>query len=101
MAAAHVWLPLQAGRHSPVPKFPPNDWLLLWGVLGASILYRAVQGVFDPVPARVRAAVGNAIMSIITLDAVLLLPACGPRSAIAPLCLLAVFLVGRRLVPPT
>jgi 4-hydroxybenzoate polyprenyltransferase len=100
-AAAHVWLPLSAGRASFAATFQPENWLLLWGVLGASILYRAVQGVFDPVPARVRAAVGNAIMSIITLDAVLLLPACGPRWAIALLCLLAVFLIGRRLVPPT
>jgi 4-hydroxybenzoate polyprenyltransferase len=101
VAAAHVWLPLRDGSSSPAPQFAADNWLLLWSVLGASILFRAVQGVCDPVPARVRAAVGNAIMSIITLDAVLMLPACGPRWAIALLGLLALFLAGRRLVSPT
>jgi hypothetical protein len=49
----------------------------------------------------VRAAVGNAIMSIITLDAVLVLAACGERWAVVVLALLGWFLLGRRLVPPT
>ncbi|RLS76789.1 MAG: hypothetical protein DWI03_08200 [Planctomycetota bacterium] len=101
VAAAHVWLPLRSGEFPPAAAFPADNWLLLWSVLGASILWRAVQGVFDPVPSRVRAAVGNAIMSIITLDAVLVLPACGAGWAIALLSLLAVFLGGRQLVPPT
>jgi len=57
--------------------------------------------VANPAPAFVRAAVGNAIMAIITLDAVLVLAACGERWAIAVIGLLAWFVIGRRLVPPT
>jgi hypothetical protein len=40
-------------------------------------------------------------MALITLDAVLVLAACGERWAIVVISLLAWFLVGRRLVPPT
>jgi hypothetical protein len=49
----------------------------------------------------VQQAVGNAIMSIITLDAVLVLATCGEPWAILVLMLLAPFLLGRRLVSPT
>ena len=40
-------------------------------------------------------------MSIITLDAVLVLAACGEQWAVVVLALLAPFLLGRRLVSPT
>ncbi len=43
----------------------------LWGLLAGSILVRNLLGIIDPEGDRVRQAVGNAIMSIITLDAVL------------------------------
>jgi hypothetical protein len=49
----------------------------------------------------VRAAVGNAIMSIITLDAILVLAACGEQWAVVVLLLLGVFVLGRQFVPPT
>lgn len=101
VAAAQVWLPWRGGSPAGVAGFPADNWLLLWGALGTSVLYRALQGVVDPTSGRVRAAVGNAIMSMITLDAVLVLPSAGPRWAVALLGLLALFLVGRRLVPPT
>jgi 4-hydroxybenzoate polyprenyltransferase len=102
IAAGFVWLPdrgpiqLVAGATMPV-----SNWLLLWGLIATSILYRAALGVVDPTPGRVRFAVGNAIMSLITLDAVLVLAACGERWAIAVLMLLAWFLFWKRLVPPT
>jgi hypothetical protein len=102
IAAGYVWLPdrgpiqLVAGARMPV-----SNWLLLWGLIATSILYRAALGVVDPTPGRVRFAVGNAIMSLITLDAVLVLAACGERWAIAVLLLLAWFLFWKRLVPPT
>ena len=78
-----------------------SSWLLLWGVLAASILLRTVVGIFEPTSGRVQQAVGNAIMSIITLDAVLVLATCGEPWAIVVLVLLAPFLLGRRLVSPT
>jgi hypothetical protein len=45
--------------------------------------------------------VGNAIMAIITLDAVLVLATCGEPWSIVVLLLLVPFLVGRRFVSPT
>jgi 4-hydroxybenzoate polyprenyltransferase len=90
-AGGGAWL--AAGRLQP--------WLALWAILSGSILLRNVLAIVDPSPERVRIAVGNAIMSIITLDAVLVLAACGEAWAIVVLMLLAVFLFGRRIVPPT
>jgi hypothetical protein len=75
--------------------------MLLWCVLSISILLRAVLGIIDPSPSRVRAAVGNAIMSIITLDAVLVLSSCSEQWAIVVILLLAPFLFGRQLVSVT
>jgi hypothetical protein len=45
--------------------------------------------------------VGNAIMTIITLDAALVLAAAGEGWAIVGFLLLLPFLLGRRLIPPT
>ncbi len=101
IAARFIWPAVQAGENLPGSPLPASNWLLLWGILGTSILLRGLLGVLDPSPGRVRAAVGNAIMSIITLDAVLVLAFCGERWAIVVLMLLPLFLFGRRLVPPT
>ncbi|MFM7207452.1 MAG: UbiA family prenyltransferase [Planctomycetaceae bacterium] len=99
-AAGFVWLPLIDG-HTRTATLESTTWLACWGLLAGSILVRAGQAVADPSPGRVRAAVGNAIMAIITLDAVLVLAACGERWAIAVIMLVAWFILGRRLVPPT
>ena len=100
VTAGFVWLPLRDGV-ARVATLPAPTWLMLWGILSASVILRAFQAVASPSIPRVRAAVGNAIMAIITLDAVLVLAACGERWAIVVICLLAWFLLGRRLVPPT
>ena len=76
-------------------------WLVLWSVLGLAILARCLQAVLDPVPRRMQAAIGNAIMAIITLDAVLVLAFCGEPWAITIFLLLAWFLLGRRLAAAT
>lgn len=99
-AAGFVWLPLLDGV-TRVATLPARSWLACWGILGVTILIRAGQAIENPEPGRVRAAVGNAIMAIITLDAVLVLAACGEGQAVVVLSLLAWFLLGRRLVPPT
>jgi len=101
IASRFIWPAVEAGANLPGSPLPASNWLLLWGILGTSILLRGLLGVLDPSPGRVRAAVGNAIMSIITLDAVLVLAFCGERWAIVVLMLLPLFLFGRRLVPPT
>jgi len=77
------------------------NWTLLWGVIAASILLRFIVGFADPSAGNVRRAVGNAIMSIITLDAVLVLAACGESWAIVVMLLLVPFLIGRRVAAPT
>ena len=76
-------------------------WSILWTLVSASILLRAGIGVLDPVPQRVRAAVGNAIMSLITLDAILVLSVCGEPWAVVILVLLVPFQLLRRFIPPT
>jgi 4-hydroxybenzoate polyprenyltransferase len=98
LAAGHVWL---GGQAATAGGLRSHDWLLLWGLLSASILVRAAGGVLTPVPGRVQPAVGNAIMAIITLDAALVLATCGVRWALVVLALLPLFLAGRRIVPPT
>ena len=76
-------------------------WAGLWTLVSASVLLRALLGVFEPTPQRVRAAVGNSIMSLITLDAILVLATCGEPWAVVVLALLAPFLLLRRSIPPT
>ncbi|MFM8891381.1 MAG: hypothetical protein ACKOTB_07120, partial [Planctomycetia bacterium] len=82
--------------HTRLPQ-----WTMLWSMLVASILLRGLLGILDPGAGRVQQAVGNAIMSIITLDAVLVLAFCGEPWAVALLLLLVPFLLGRRLASPT
>jgi len=101
VASRFIWPAVEAGANLPESPLPASNWLLLWGILGTSILLRGLIGVLDPSPGRVQAAVGNAIMSIITLDAVLVLAFCGERWAVVLLLLLPLFMFGRRLVPPT
>ncbi|MBM4022725.1 MAG: hypothetical protein FJ284_10895 [Planctomycetes bacterium] len=102
IAAGFVWLPGRGGIElSAGGRMTVASWLLLWALIASSVLGRAVLAVIDPTPGRVRVAVGNAIMSIISLDAVLALAACGERWAVAIFCLLAWFLAWRRLIPPT
>jgi hypothetical protein len=72
-------------------------WCALWGVLGFYILARCGQAIVNPVPHRMQAAVGNAIMSIITLDAVIVLAFCGEQWAVVILALLVWFVLGRRI----
>jgi 4-hydroxybenzoate polyprenyltransferase len=101
VAAGFVWTRTLPGPLAEGCRIGARDWLLLWGIIGASALVRAVGGVVVPEPARVRQAVGNAIMSIITLDAVLVLAARGEAWALVVLALLGWFWFGRQLVPPT
>jgi 4-hydroxybenzoate polyprenyltransferase len=95
-----VWLAGQGGS-AWLARAGIDNWLVLWGVLTASVVYRAVLGIVTPQPGLVQRAVGNAIMTIITLDAAIVLAACGESWAIVGFLLLIPFLVGRRLVPPT
>ncbi|MFM7034503.1 MAG: UbiA family prenyltransferase [Planctomycetia bacterium] len=108
VAGAYPWIASQIGTadHWNVggPWLTPgriSTWLLLWGILGCSVLARNIMAIADPAPGRVQGAVGNAIRSIITLDAAIVLAACGEPWAIVVLFLLGLFLLGRRLASPT
>ncbi|MFM9059255.1 MAG: UbiA family prenyltransferase [Planctomycetaceae bacterium] len=101
LAAGFVWLPMRLDATVAGRPLAVNTWLALWSVIAGSIVLRGVVAILDPAPARVRAAVGNAIMSIITLDAILVLAACGEQWAVVVLLLLGGFVLGRQLVPPT
>ncbi len=100
VAAGFVWLPMQSGV-THVATLPAASWLACWGIMAVTILIRAGQAIESLAAAAVRGAVGNAIMGIITLDAVLVLAACGERWAMVVISLMIGFLVGKRLVPPT
>ena len=101
-AGLSPWLAARAGEPGVwLTGAKLSNWMLLWGMLTASILLRAVLGIFEPTSGRVQQAVGNAIMSIITLDAILVLATCGEPWSIVVLLLLVPFLVGRRFVSPT
>ena len=76
-------------------------WFALWGVLGVSILIRCGQAILNPMPQYMQSAVGNAIMSLITLDAVLVLAFCGEQWAVTVLALLVWFVLGRRIAAVT
>ncbi len=101
LAAGFVWLPMRLDAAVAGRPVPVDTWLVLWGIIAASIVLRAAAAGLAPTPARVQAAVGNAIMSIITLDAILVLAACGERWAVVVLLLLGLFVLGRQIVPPT
>jgi hypothetical protein len=108
VAGAYPWLAahIRTGDHWNVggPWLASGKlsmWLMLWAILGGSIVARNLSAIATPTPARMQQAVGNAIMSIITLDAALVLAACGESWTIVMLLLLVPFLVGRRLISPT
>ncbi len=101
-AGLSPWLAARAGEAGVwLTGAKLTNWLVVWGMLTASVLLRAVLGIFDPTSGRVQQAVGNAIMAIITLDAILVLATCGEPWSIVVLLLLVPFLVGRRFVSPT
>lgn len=101
LSAVPVWRLFGGDMPLPGTALPVSNWLLLWGIISASILVRSLPALVSPAPASIQAAVGNAILSIITLDAILVLAECGERWAFVILSLLVVPVVGRRLVPPT
>ena len=57
-------------RTIPAVQFTPQQWYLLIGALGLLIVWRCVWAVIEPVPARVRMAVTQCVLSLVMLDAV-------------------------------
>lgn len=73
-------------------------WLLLWGVIGALVVRRMAAAILQPRPQFVQRAVGQAILSLIIIDAGILLGysepywACGVLALLAPAVLLSQWL---------
>lgn len=79
-------------------RLQPFGWAVLWIVVGGAILRRMVVAIVNPRPKFVQRAVGNAILSLIMIDAAICLGyadpywACGVLALFAPAMLLAQFL---------
>jgi 4-hydroxybenzoate polyprenyltransferase len=86
MASAPVW-PDQNG--APLLFVTRQGWYLFWLVLMLLVARRCVAAVVQPAPARVQAAVRNAIHSIIVLDAAVCVGFAGPFWGLAVLLLMA------------
>ena len=79
-----------------VSQISPIGWWLLLGLLSFSIGRRCLAAVSDPVPRKVQAAVKHAILSLIVLDASVVLAVVGPFGAVCVLALLIpTLLLGR------
>jgi 4-hydroxybenzoate polyprenyltransferase len=65
-----AWLPSWSDRVIAGIREQPGWWYLLMGGLGTLIVRRCLAAVIEPVPARVRMAVAQCVLSIIMLDAV-------------------------------
>lgn len=79
-------------------RLEPMGWLLLWGVIGAMVVRRMVTAILQPRPKFVQRAVGQGILSLIIIDAGILLGysqpywACGVLALLAPAVLLSQWL---------
>ncbi len=92
-AAFPSWLePGFSGQ--PVLALPVGPWRMLSLAIAASVLWRAAWAVVEPEPARIQAAVRHAILSLIMLDASVVLALRGWEHAlpVALLVLPALFL---------
>ncbi len=72
----------------PMLQLQPQNWTVLWAMLACIIGWRALRAILQPDPAHVQATVKTGILSIIVLDAVVVLAVHGPVASIAILLLL-------------
>lgn len=82
----------------------PWPVLFLWGVVTLTINRRGLAAVFDPIPGRVQGAVGVMLLSVISLDAMMIYFKLGPAGipyAAGTLALLVPAVLLRRWIPLT
>jgi hypothetical protein len=89
-----AWFPRWTDHVIEDIRREPQKWYILTSALGAIIAWRCLWAVIDPIPARVRTAVTQAVFSLIVLDAVACYAVRGvfPASMILLLLLPAMFL---------
>ena len=95
------WLPEQSERLMPRVAAQPDLWRLLVAVLGALIGFRCLPAVLEPSPANVQRAVGNAILSLVFLDAAVCFAVRGTGPAVAILLLLVPAVLSARWIRMT
>ncbi len=76
-------------------------WLVLWGVIALLIARRYVAAILQPTPKHIQAAVGNAIQSIILIDAALAWGYVGPYWGLAIFALLPPTMLMARFIRQT
>jgi 4-hydroxybenzoate polyprenyltransferase len=79
----------------------PRAWYTLMGLLSFVIVRRCLVAVLDPRPQRVQLAVKNCLVSIIILDASLVMLVCGLGWSLVVLSLLIPTLIGGRWISAT
>lgn len=80
---------LDSSQPDSIPlRLPPSAWILLVALLAFSIGRRATKAIFSPTPGNVQAAVKLCILSLIVLDAAVVLAVRGPLWGVGVLALL-------------
>jgi hypothetical protein len=84
------WYPqiIPQEKLAPMLQLQPQNWSVLWAMLACIIGWRALRAIIQPDPAHVQATVKTGILSIIVLDAAVVLAMHGPMTAAAILLLL-------------
>jgi 4-hydroxybenzoate polyprenyltransferase len=91
-----AWLPRWTDQILPAIHLEPGGWYLLIALLGSIIGARCLWAIAEPEPQRVRVAVGQAIASLVFLDAAACYASCGPVwAALVLLLLIPTTLLGR------
>ena len=67
---------------------PPSQWHLFMALMGMLIAWQSLRAVINPEPRRVQMAVKQSILSLVLLDAAVVLGIAGPVAAVAVLALM-------------
>jgi hypothetical protein len=96
-----AWLPEWSDRLMRRVARQPDLWRLMMAVLGALTAFRCLPAVLEPRQANVQRAVGNAILSLVVLDAAVCFAARGTGPAVAILLLLVPAMLAARWIRMT
>jgi len=96
-----AWLPEQSDRLIPRVARQPDLWRLLMAVLGALTAFRCLPAILEPSRGNVQRAVGNAILSLVVLDAAVCFAVQGFGPAVGILLLLVPAMLAARWIRMT
>ena len=96
-----AWLPEQSERLIPRVARQPDLWRLMMAVLGLLTAFRCLPAVLEPSRGNVQRAVGNAILSLVVLDAAVCFAVRGTGPAVGILLLLVPAMLAGRWIRMT